>query len=604
MPGLFGIMAKSNRVNRKGLLAMGQKMALVLRSQPWLRQDMFLSDHFCGGIVDLGVFDSNPERLTDAATVTWVSGEIYGDGSAARCPDAGESHRILSGDDERLKALDGQFAIACYDTHERTLALVNDRLGLRPLYVVETDAFFAFAGEVKALLIILPGLPDIDEIGLRQYLAFGYMLGDRTWWKGVTVHPPGAICTVRDGVPVTRRYWTFADMEGDRIDQQDLFPEWKRRWSRSVAQRSKPGLTPLLLSGGLDSRCLMAELVEQGRDIATFTWGSAGASDLRIAARAAAVAGVPHTAIVNDERSWWYGREEGVWQIDGMISVFHLQACAGRDELRIGNRCAPMNLAGDLLFGGSYLEACLLDRWPHSPSALMSAKYEDNPFVSRDEALDCSKEDIEAYAEGPSPDCFYLLQRVRRFTINGPVCVSAYYESSYPSLSHGLLELLLGRCDDRRRLDGRLYEQFLLNYYPAYYGDIPSQKTGRGFHERFHTRVFRDIRQSADRLMPRGLGGWRLREALRLPLASRDDHEEVLQKSPVLENGLKGDLLVDELLGGAASKWLAERTGSAEIRTRCKLLTMEWYLRQVGNAGFHPVGSAPAPDTSSEGVRC
>ena len=89
-----------------------------------------------------------------------------------------------------------------------------------------------------------------------------------------------------------------------------------------------------------------------------------------------------------------------------------------------------------------------------------------------------------------------------------------------------------------------------------------------------------------------------------MPLASRDDHEEVLQKSPVLENGLKGDLLVDELLGGAASKWLAERTGSAEIRTRCKLLTMEWYLRQVGNAGFHPVGSAPAPDTSSEGVRC
>ena len=57
---------------------------------------------------------------------------------------------------ECLPRLNGMFAFAIWDDRERTLLLVRDRVGIKPLYYAQTSGDetngFVFASEVKAIL--------------------------------------------------------------------------------------------------------------------------------------------------------------------------------------------------------------------------------------------------------------------------------------------------------------------------------------------------------------------------------------------------------------------------------------------------------------------
>jgi hypothetical protein len=58
---------------------------------------------------------------------------------------------------------------------------------------METEKWFAFAGEVKALLAICERTPQLDDVSLRQFFGFDHMLGERTWWQGIELLPPASV---------------------------------------------------------------------------------------------------------------------------------------------------------------------------------------------------------------------------------------------------------------------------------------------------------------------------------------------------------------------------------------------------------------------------
>lgn len=584
MPGLFGIFSRERgRQQRQILSCKARNMADAMRHTPWLRTEIWGDDTFCGGIVHLGVLNpsTQPMALQNNQAQVWFDGEIYhSNADTGRVPSAQEVSEIIKDFGPKIAEIDGIFSLAFYDLQNQDLFLANDRLGSRPLYFAENEKWFAYASEVKALLAIFESLPDLDEISLRQFFGFGHMLGERTWWKDISLLPPASIWKITSNHRTTKQYWTFADISHNPKSEGEVLEELGQLWSRAISQRSKPGVMPLLLSGGLDSRLLMAELLSQGADLIAITFGSPECADMNIARRCAQIAGVPHRQLFLTAENWWHGREFAVWQTDGLISSRDLHVTIARDEMHIGNYLSPHNIAGDLIFGGSFIAEEKTEDWGSAPEKLLQRMYLSNPFFTRDEVVSVSLSDAKNYLHGSSEDCFHLLQRVRRFTINGPLTTSSYCESVFPSLSLSLIKLIYGSTSDDQRRHSRFYNRFLMLRFPKYYNNIPWQKTGYGLAESCSRKITRDI----NRIIKGGL-----RRTLKIKFKSPDvafaDYNYFVRFSNLIEYLLKEDLIADNFMKGSIKPLLLNMKLNSKSVSYALLaiMTFEIYLRQINN---------------------
>jgi asparagine synthase (glutamine-hydrolysing) len=173
----------------------------------------------------------------------------------------------------------GMFTIGIWDERRQTLFLARDRLGIKPLYWVDTGDTFAFASEIKALLPLLPRR-EIDPTALAHYLTFVAVPPPRTLFAGVHKLAPASTMLVhRDGPEQPERYWdpiaNRADFDGAEVD---WVAEFRHRLSRSIDRRMMSDVpVGVFLSGGVDSSsnvALMSQLVDH--PINTFSIGFEG----------------------------------------------------------------------------------------------------------------------------------------------------------------------------------------------------------------------------------------------------------------------------------------------------------------------------------------
>ncbi len=112
--------------------------------------------------------------------------------------------------DDFVDHLNGQFAIALWDSERRRLLLARDRTGIRPLFHAGAAGRLWFGSEVKALLAVLPRLGALDPRGVAQALTYWGAIDPATVFEGVHSVPPGHVLAVEaDGRQVLRRYWDW-----------------------------------------------------------------------------------------------------------------------------------------------------------------------------------------------------------------------------------------------------------------------------------------------------------------------------------------------------------------------------------------------------------
>lgn len=579
MPGLFGVRAADPRLEPEEVRRLGRRMATAMRTTPWLNVEVWSDDSFFGGRVHLGVANPSPQPLRNGVLRLWCDGRLFPPEGPPRTGDDGDAQLLaaLFADAPSLATIDGAFALARWDPEERELTLANDRLGFRPLYWTSTDRWFAYASEVKALLAILDRLPEVDELAFRQFLAFGHMVGERTWWEGIRLLPPANRWRIGPDGEKRKNYWSFRDLARRRVEPDEAIEVLASRWEAGVGRRLRPEPVPLLLSGGLDSRLLLAELRRQGAAVHPITFGSDGCPDVRLARRSAAIAGVPHRTVSLDRWSWWRGREEALWQVDGLVSCLHLHVATVRNELRAVGALTYKHASGDTLFGGSKLRGEWRSRRPDLRERLR-AMYHQNPLVGEAEAVDASAEDCAGSTEGPSLDCFTMRQRQRRMTLTGLLCLSAYCEVENPGVDLPVLELLLGGLDDTERFDNEFHRRFLLARHPRYFRNLPWQKHGRGLNESLPVRAIRGLRGRAMRRL--GLRANRYAGPF-------FDYSRAVKESRMADRLAHQAPYADELTDGRAGRAL--RGGDLPYRTVLAILTVELYLRQAnGDPGLAP----------------
>ena len=173
-----------------------------------------------------------------------------------------------------LARLNGMFAFAVWDSRDRELFLVRDRLGVKPLYYAVRDGALFFASEEKALFAAeVPA--QLDTSTLEELLCFRYVAGERTPYLGVRRLLPGHQLVWKDGMHQVRRWWSLAERTRALRDES---PPSVVRWYRETfddavrVRRISDVPVGVLLSGGLDSGSVAASLGSQSSvGFASFT---------------------------------------------------------------------------------------------------------------------------------------------------------------------------------------------------------------------------------------------------------------------------------------------------------------------------------------------
>lgn len=255
-------------------------------------------------IVDLG---HGHQPMSNGDESAWIvfNGEIYnhldlrrdlegrGYRFRTRCDTEAVIYCIDAYGSAGLHKFRGMFAFAMHDQRSGKIFIARDRLGIKPLYYIDTPEFFAFASEIKSLLQIPQVKRTVDYQALMQILALKYTTDDSTLFAGIKKLEPGHYLEYDRGTISIVRYWDCAHIMIDKeISEVDAIQQIRQLMDTSINLRLMADVPlGMFLSGGIDSTIIserMSKLVD--RRIATFSvaFGEREANELhyaRIAAR-------------------------------------------------------------------------------------------------------------------------------------------------------------------------------------------------------------------------------------------------------------------------------------------------------------------------------
>jgi asparagine synthase (glutamine-hydrolysing) len=105
-------------------------------------------------------------------------------------------HAYEQWQDEAFRRLNGQWAVALWDSERSSLVLARDPYGVRPIYVAEHAGRLYFASEVKAIFAADVSIPRrLDPIGIDQVFTFWTTVAPRTVFEGIEEIEPGTVRT-------------------------------------------------------------------------------------------------------------------------------------------------------------------------------------------------------------------------------------------------------------------------------------------------------------------------------------------------------------------------------------------------------------------------
>jgi asparagine synthase (glutamine-hydrolysing) len=158
------------------------------------------------------------------------------------------------------------------------VVVATDPLAILQLHVVRDDGWAACSTSALALASL--SRAGLDEAALSVFALLGVHAGDETPFAGVRTLAPGQACTLADGHAERTPLPATAADRGDG-DPVDAGVEAVR--ASVAAAVAGHDAVHLELSGGLDSRLLLAALRELPVRVTTMTVGSPASPDVRVA---------------------------------------------------------------------------------------------------------------------------------------------------------------------------------------------------------------------------------------------------------------------------------------------------------------------------------
>ena len=379
MPGIVGIISKQTKGNEEELL---EKMVQSMMYESFYRQGKYINSKkgfFIGyTVIEKAFADCMPIYNETKDLVMFLTGECYMDSSLIN--DLKTRHDFISenasylihlyeeqGDNFFLN-LNGWYNGIILDIKNCRAFLFNDRFGIRRIYYHESGNTFIFASEAKALLAAFPDLrkPNMKSIG--EFLVYDCVLENRTYFSDVYLLPQGASWTLEHGKVNKNQYFDSADFENQSLlDKNQYFEELSATFVRILPRYFHGDHISMSLTGGLDTRMIMACLNPKPGTLPCFTFGGKYRDilDVRIAPNVAKACHQTHVTLRLDDEKYLadypYQVERAIHITDGIQSVDKADVIYFN---KLAREIAPIRMTGK--YGSQVLKSVfgLQDRSP------------------------------------------------------------------------------------------------------------------------------------------------------------------------------------------------------------------------------------------------
>jgi len=399
--------------------------------------------------------------------------------------------------------LNGCFCGILVDQKQKKAFVFNDRFGVKRIFLCELKGAICFASEAKALLALSPVLRQFDPIGLSELLTCGCTIGERSLYKGIEVLPPASICVVERGTLLNKRcYFVPSEWAGqDKLEEKAFLPQIRGIMGQLV-RRCIHSCHPvgISLTGGLDSRMVLACLDDKHTAVHCYTFGSMYREtfDVQVAREVSRVSGFPHSVIT-------LGQEfvelfpaylnRAVYVSDGYLGI------SGAAELYLNAQVraiAPIRVTGN--YGGELLRG---DRAFKYHAARL-------PLISRD-LIRHVKETEPAFHrfEAVDPLTFALFRQVPYMGYGRMAIEQSQVVLCTPFLDNDLARLVY-RAPSRLLKGPKISTYIIASYNPDLLS-IPTDRgllSGESLAGRQWMHSYREVLFKAEYWSSHGMPGW------------------------------------------------------------------------------------------------
>lgn len=477
MCGIAGVasLSGSQRVTREQL----ERMCSVMRHRGPDDDGIGIAGNVGMGMRRLSIIDvvgsKQPIFNEDRSVRTVFNGEIY-NYRELRKELSRRGHEFrTSGDTESIvhayeeygsdfpNHLNGMFAIALHDSNTRTLYLVRDHLGIKPLYYMHTNDFLVWGSEVKVLLASGLFQPELNVDAVNQFLTWEYVPGADTMMNCVHKLKPGEMLSLdlTTGRASLVEYWDIPESPGTARNDAQWADEVEHKIFESVrAQMVSDVPLGAFLSGGVDSSIVASAM---GR-AQTFSIGFDDPSynELSYSKEVAVHLGLDHVTeviqphVVDLFDSLMFHLDDPI----GDFSIFptFLVSKLAREHVTV----ALSGDGADELFGGyeTYVANAMARRYSEIPAALRKGLIEPivnklRPRASKKGLINKAKRFIEGAAQSPELEHCRWRKFLDEDTRDLLFTNDASHSLRTPSDAH-IVELF-ERAGDRTDLDRSLY---------------------------------------------------------------------------------------------------------------------------------------------------
>ena len=409
-------------------------------------------------------------------------------------------------DDEldRLKDANGQFAAAIYDGARHRLTLITDHMGTTAIHVWRQGREVAFATQLYTLLGDRRIARRPNPAAIAQLFTMQRTIGEATPIAGVMSLPAACIATLDDGGEHRHSYWQLAWRPGG-FDDDEGAAMLESALRRAVARQSIGKRNGLLLSGGVDSRLVLAAARRGG--LSGWTTASyAGNPELALARDVASLLGAEHHTLIVDPADTLAVNDDTVVESGGLYPASNPMSAF---LPRVGEDC-------DVVLTGHGLDYTLRGYYLPTRFLNIGASHTRLPMLLPIPARPTGRDVFNALRQGPPRstierivrperkdewwrsqedsvgealkfwlgsdtaynawDAFILYPVNKHYAFTGMMAARAVADLAIPAFDNEVLRIYLG-MSPQMRISGRLVHKTLRQFTLAL-GALPNANTG------------------------------------------------------------------------------------------------------------------------------